>query len=115
MSINVTWERTEGILIAMLDGRVDGSNADEFLSALESGIGAADHPLILDLEKLSFISSAGLRVGLVMAKRFNEAGKKFGICALSGPVREVIAVSGFDRIITVYDSRAEAVKALEDK
>ena len=115
MSINVTWERTEGILIAMLDGRVDGGNADEFLSALESGIGAADSALILDLEKLSFISSAGLRVGLLMAKKFNEPGKKFGICTLSEPVREVIVVSGFDRIITVYDSRAEAVKALEDK
>ena len=102
-------------MIGMLDGRIDGSNAAEFQSALESGIDAADNTLVLDFENVSFISSAGLRVGLVIARKFNEPGKKFGICTLPEPVREVISVSGFDQLISVYGSQAEAIKALESE
>ena len=115
MPISVTWGRKEGVLIGMLDGRIDGSNAAEFQSALESGIDAADNTLVLDFENVSFISSAGLRVGLVIARKFNKPGKKFGICTLPEPVREVIAVSGFDQLISVYGSQAEAIKALESE
>ena len=115
MSVNVTWERKGGILIGALEGRIDGSNAGDFQSALESGIGAEDNALVLDFEKVSFISSAGLRVGLVMARKFNEPGKMFGVCTLPEPVREVVAVSGFDQIISVYGSQDEAVRALECK
>ena len=113
MSISVTWERKDGVLIATLDGRIDGSNAGEFQTALESGIEARDNALILDFEKVSFISSAGLRVGLVIARKFNEPGKKFGVCTLSEPIREIVTVSGFDQIISVYESQAAAIKALE--
>lgn len=115
MSVNITWERKGGILIGALEGRIDGSNAGDLQSALESGIGTGDDALILDFEKVPFISSAGLRVGLVIARMFNEPGKTFGVCTLSEPVREVVAVSGFDQLISVYGSQDEAVRALERK
>ena len=57
--IAVTWEQKDGISIATLDGRIDGSNADETQSMLESGIDSEDRALILDFEKVSYISSAG--------------------------------------------------------
>lgn len=112
MEININWERKEGILIAALVGRVDAGNAEAFQNQLESGIDAGDDALILDCEQLSFISSAGLRVGLIIAKKFNKPGKEFGMCALSGPVREVIAISGFNQLISIYDSREEAINAI---
>ena len=113
MSITVNWQRKDGVLIGTLEGRIDGSNAAEFRSALESGIKAGDNTLILDFENVSFISSAGLRVGLVIARKFNEPGKNFSVCTLSEPVREVVAVSGFDQLISVYESQAQAIKALQ--
>ena len=115
MSINVTWERKGGLLIGTLEGRIDGSNASDFQSALEAGIGSGDNTLILDFEKVPFISSAGLRVGLVIARKFNEPGKKIAVCRLPDPVREVVAVSGFDQLIPVYGSQDEAVRALESE
>ena len=115
MSINVTWERKGDVLIGTLAGRVDGSNAGEFQRALESGIDTGDNALILDFAKVSFISSAGLRVGLMIARKFNEPGKKFGVCTLPEPVREVVAISGFDQLVSVYGSQAESMKALESQ
>ena len=113
MEIDIKWERKEGILIAALVGRIDAGNAEAIQNQLESGIDAEENALILDCEQLSFISSAGLRVGLIIAKKFNQPDKKFGMCALSGPVREVVAISGFNQLISIYDSREEAINAIK--
>ena len=109
MGFDIKWERIHDILIAIIPGRIDGRNADAFQSVLDSAIDSADQALLLDFERVSYISSAGLRVGLIMVKKFNEPGKKFGICSLSDPVREIIVASGFDKIISIYESRVEAV------
>ena len=110
--IDIQWERKDGVLVAAIIGRVDGGNADEFQRLLETGIEPGDNALILDLEQLAFISSAGLRVGLIIARKFNEPGKRFGVCTLPTHVRGVITVSGFDQMIAVYESRAAALSAI---
>ena len=110
--IDIQWERKNGVPIAALVGRIDGGNAEEFQRLMEAGIEPDDQALILDLEHLSFISSAGLRVSLLLARQFSGPGKQFGICTLSGPVSEVITISGFDKMIAVYESRAAALDAL---
>ena len=81
MSVQVKWERKDDILIAVLIGHIDSSNADRFQRIVESGIDSEDHhALILDFERVFFISSAGLRISLVLSRKFNDSGKKFGIC-----------------------------------
>ena len=114
MSVQVKWERKDGILIAMLIGPIDSSNADRFQSIVESEIAAEDRALILDFERVFFISSAGLRISLVLFRKFNESGKKFGICTLADPIRNVLAISGFDQLIPIYESRAAAINAFEN-
>ena len=113
MGIEVSWEQKDGISIATLAGRIDASNAGATQDMLESGIGPENRALILDLEKVSFLSSAGLRVGLRMARKFDKPGKQFGICTLSDPIRIVLTVSGFDRIIPIFASQDAAIHAFE--
>ena len=100
MGIEVSWEQKEGISIATLAGRIDGSNAGATQDMLESGIGPEDRALILDLEKVSFLRSAGLRVGLRMARKFDKPGRQFGICTLpiqSGMFSRSAALTGSSR------------------
>ena len=66
--MEIQQERRGNTLIAMTEGRVDGTNARDFQVALEGAIDGSETAVILDLEKLSYISSAGLRVILLMAK-----------------------------------------------
>ena len=113
MGFDIKWERIQGILIAITLGRIDSSNANEFQQALEAEINSADQALLLDFERVSYLSSAGLRIGLIMAKQFNEPGKQFGICSLSDPVRDIIVASGFDQIISIYESRDAAIGELK--
>ena len=112
MDVDVKWGRKGGIVIAMVVGRVDSSNADLLERVLETGLDPGDNALILDFEHLSFISSAGLGVALRFAKKFSEPGKKFAACALPELVYNTVAVSGFEKIIRVYDTQVLAVEAL---
>ena len=109
--VDIQWERQDGVLVAAVIGRIDGSTAAEFHQLLGAGIEPGDTALLLDLEQLTFISSPGLRVGLIIARKFNEPGKRFGVCTLPTHIRGVITVSGFDQVIAVYESRAAALSA----
>ena len=112
--MEVKTERHEYTLIAKVEGRVDGANAREFQVALETAIGAGEPAVILDVEQLSYISSAGLRVILLTAKSSRNQKAKFAVCSLSEPIREVFEISGFDKIMSIHTSQAEALAALND-
>ena len=71
-----------------------------------STIGSDDKALLLDLEQLTYKGSAGLRVPLAAAKCFNEPGMHWGRCAPSVPVRNVLDVSGLDKVIVMCKTPA---------
>ena len=108
----VKWSRRAGILIAMPVDRIDGSNAQEYQNILESGIDPAEGALILDFTRLRYISSAGLGLCLTIGRKFTGPGKAFGICNPSRSVRGLLTLSGFDQIISIYESQGAAVEAI---
>ena len=105
-------ERQGGALIATAEGRIDGINASDFEQALRNAIGDDDMAVVVDLAGLSYISSAGLRAVLLIAKMLSQRSAKFGICSLTDPIREVFEISGFDKIVSIYDTREAAVAAV---
>lgn len=113
MDVDVKWGKKGEIVIAMLIGRFSAANAALFERLLENGVDSSDHALILDFEHVTFLSSAGLRVALTIARKFNKPGKQFAICGLQEGVRGIVEVSGFDKVIPVYDSQVSAVEAFE--
>lgn len=114
MAIDSQFERKEDILIGKLDGRIDTTNAEELQSQLDAEITAEDQALILDFEHVSYISSSGLRVVLRMAKKFNEPGKRFAVCSLSGPVRAILTMSGFNQLISIFESQSVAINDIKN-
>ena len=99
-------------LIAKAEGRISSVNALKFQEELDAAFVDADRLAILDLEQLSYISSAGLRVILVTAKGLQGRNVKFALCSLSESVLEIFQVSGFDKIIPVRDTQAAAIEAI---
>lgn len=112
MGINIEWK--DEVLVAKADGRIDGTNASEFQKELETAVDTNARVVVLDLEHVSYISSAGLRVILLTAKSLLKKDAKFAVCSLSAQIREVFEISGFDKIISVHASQAEAVAALKN-
>ena len=106
--MDIVTVREDETLIAELNGRIDGTNAVEVQRGLESTLSPGDRALILDMEGVSFMSSAGLRVVAIMINRTRANGTQLVLCSLPGPVKEVLATSGFDRMVSVLDTLDEA-------
>jgi anti-sigma B factor antagonist len=105
-------ELAGGALVAKASGRVDGGNAKDFQEALETMLKDNVNTFVLNMENLSYISSAGLRVILLVAKQLQGKSAKFGMCSLSESSSEVFQISGFDKIIPTHATQAEAISSL---
>ena len=95
--MKINFNNNHGILRVALDGRLDTTTAPEFESFLGEkydGIG----PLVIDCEKLAYISSAGLRVLLAAQKKTKGTMKLINVCEL---VMEVFEVTGFADILVI--------------
>ncbi len=101
-----------GVLVMRLSGRLDAETAAEFQTAVLSRVDGGETSIVLDLEGLQYVSSAGLRVVLMAAKRLQQAGGTLVVCSLQDTVMEVFRVSGMDSIIETAADRAGALKAL---
>ena len=106
--MKVATSRRSNWTVAVINGRVDSVSAPDFQSSLAAAVDAGGSRLILDCTDLSYISSAGLRALLVTVKKVDALGGGVCMCELSGPIREVLEVSGFVRFLKVFDTVAEA-------
>lgn len=80
-----------------LDGSIDYSNADEFDVKVKKILPSANS-ILIDMEKLEYISSAGLRV-IIYA--FNDLENKGGLKVknLNEAVKEIFEVTGLESLI----------------
>ena len=110
--MNVKWERRDGTALARVEGRIDGANFSEFQRVLEAGLEPDAESVVLDFEHVAFISSAGLRVVLMLGKQLRKRGAQLALFSLKHRIREIFAVSGFDRIVPIHGSESQAIDAL---
>ncbi len=97
MKINKTVNGTE--LNIALEGRLDTTTAPELETELKNSLeGITD--LKLDLEKLEYISSAGLRVLLSAQKTMNKQGS-MSLRHVGDVIMEIFEVTGFTDILTI--------------
>ena len=110
--MNVNPEQANGVLVLKPEGRIDGQNAGEFQSSVMEAIANAEGAVVADLANISYISSAGLRAILLVAKTMRQRNAGFALCALSEQIDEVFRISGFDKIIAVHGTRDEAIASV---
>src|SRR5260370_116163 len=97
------------VQIVELTGRLDNLTAQEFDRKMAAVPGTR---IVLDLAKLEYISSAGLRSVLGALKRAGAQGGRLALAAPIPSVVEVFEISGFITLVPVYPDRASAVAAL---
>ncbi len=97
LNINKTVEN--GKAVFKLEGRLDTSSAPTFETELKQSLDGAES-LILDFEKLEYISSAGLRSLLLARKLLHNKGK-LKVVHANELVMEVFEVTGFAGLLTI--------------
>lgn len=111
--MNVTFESAGSAIVIDLFGRLDSANAATVEAELLSRLQAAGGGVVVDFTRLDYISSAGLRIILVIAKRMKQAGRKLVLTGFQSNIKDVFEISGFLNILDVAPSRSEAIKRTE--
>jgi anti-anti-sigma factor len=95
-----------------LSGRLDSETARDFEATLTATLDRGVRALALDLSGLEYVSSAGLRVLLLAAKRTKAEGAPFTLFGLQPQVAKVLEVSGFAKILPITADRQDALAAV---
>ncbi len=97
LNINKTTE--DKTLTVALEGRLDTTTAPQLEAELKSSLAGVEM-LVMDFEKLEYISSAGLRVLLSAQKIMNKQGE-MKVIHVSDVINEIFEVTGFSDILNV--------------
>jgi anti-anti-sigma factor len=93
-------------------GSLDFNNSTDFEKRVMSVIEAGKLNIVIDFAQLNFISSAGLRVLLMTAKKLKSSGGKLGLSSLNEQISEVLTISGFTAIFSIFSDSDEAIAKL---
>jgi anti-anti-sigma factor len=98
----------EGTVVS-IRGRMDAVTTPEIENELASLVSGGVKRLVVDLQGLEYISSAGLRSFLATAKKLKVCEGSLVFANVGGHVTEVFRISGFYSLFTVCDSVGDAL------
>jgi anti-anti-sigma factor len=102
MSFSATTEIVNGIAKITLAGELDASSAPDFKAAVEKAAAVKPRRLVLMLEALEYMASAGLRV-LIFAKQKLGGNTDIFIVAAQPPIVETLEMTGFHHSVVMLD------------
>ena len=109
--MNLETSEENDIGTARLEGSLDGKTAPEVREQLRPFL-AANSKMILDLTKVDYLSSAGLRLLLLLYREFSAKKGKVVLVGVSEDIRTVMSHTGFLNFFTLAGSEVEARQAL---
>lgn len=111
MDINV---RESGeIRIVDFNGRLDTGTSPQAESAIAGLLDSGHAKIIINLAGTDYVSSSGLRVLLIAAKRVSAIKGKLKITQPNAVVKEILDISGFSTILDVKASEDEALSEMQ--
>ena len=99
MDIKITQEENKTIVV--LNGRIDTSNADQFQQDVAPLMEGENPDIEIDCTDMSYTSSQGLRIFLMLQKSVRARGGKMVMRNMNPQVKEVFDITGFSNIITI--------------
>ena len=98
------------VVVLELDGRLDTKTSHLLEKKLLDLMGEGKLRIVVDMASIQYISSAGLRVLLMLGKKLNATDNgHLVLCSMNENVREVFDIAGFTAVFTIRNSRAEAL------
>lgn len=101
------------VSVVLPTGRIDALASPDLESALNSLVSKGVRQLVLNLRETSYISSSGLRVILIHARRLRQGGGDLKLCCLGDKVARVMQIAGFDAVLDIFADEDLAVQAFQ--
>jgi anti-anti-sigma factor len=108
--VNIKEEKKDKATVLIIEGRLDSTTSGELEKKLLTIMDAGEKNIVVDFTNMDYISSAGLRVLLMAAKKTAKVEGNVVLAALSSNVKEVFDIAGFTSIFTICTSAEKAIK-----
>ena len=105
-------EKKDQISIFKLSGRLDSNTSPNLEEKLTGAMQAGSKYMIIDFEKLDYISSAGLRIILKTTKDLRRSEGDLVLCSMQDYVKEVFEIAGFDSFLPIVPNMQDALSSL---
>jgi anti-anti-sigma factor len=108
--MEIITQKHENGLVVSVKGRIDAVSAPAFEKELMEFVDSGDTSLIINCRELIYLTSAGLRGILTVAKKLKNKGGALKVAALIDVVKNVYEISGFSAIIPTFDTVEAALE-----
>lgn len=102
--MDILTEKMDNFYVFKLVGRLDASTSNDFEEKVLDAISAGETNMIINFNELEYISSSGLRVLLVAAKKLKAKSGVIKICGMKNHIREVFEIAGFTPLFVIEDN-----------
>ena len=110
--MDITEQKIGDIVVLRLDGRLDGATSRALAAQAIRSLGEGGRALLLDLERLTYLTSEGFRALLHARKAATATRSKLALCGLNGFALELFGISGLKEQFAAYPTRQDALAAL---
>ncbi|MEM9761327.1 MAG: STAS domain-containing protein [Pseudomonadota bacterium] len=93
-----------------LSGRLDAVTSSRFEAEIEARVEDESNGIVVDFSNVEYISSAGLRALLLGVRACARKARPFVLAAATADVRDVIVLTGFDKVLTLDVSVESALR-----
>ncbi len=104
---------TDDIPVLSISGKIDAVTSKDLESALTEFLDQNKKFLIVNMEKVEFLSSSGLRVLMASLNKLKHKDGDLRLAALQPFVRDVFFMTGANRFFSIYPNQEEAIKSLQ--
>jgi anti-anti-sigma factor len=109
--MKITSEKKGDFFVVEVEGRLDTTNYAELDQVLAGILEKGEKNIILDIAKLEYVSSSGLRIFLMYLKKIKSSQGRFILCNMKAEIREIFEISGFINIFEIFDDLGAALKS----
>jgi len=102
----------QGVRLLALDGGLDHTNTDEFTETMYRLLEEGSPCVVLDLERLTYVSSWGLSSLVRVHHHYATRGGRIAFANLHSAVATVLRLSHLDRLFDLYPTVEKALKAV---
>jgi len=114
--MNITEDMQDNISRIYLEGRFDADTCVEVENFIREKVKEGKYHLVLNMEKVPFIASAGLRVILVFAKELRQKfNGELHISNLQQSVDRVFEISGLKNVLKIFDDMETAIQSFKSE
>lgn len=101
----------QGVTIVTVSGNIDSTSAPQAQGTILPLI-VPDCRMALDMSNCKYVSSAGLRVLLMIAKLLATKGGQCVLIGVSDEIKDVMEMTGFASFFNMYDTLPNAIEAI---